>query len=179
MNLRNRLQPRRRPAHDPDQPPPRLGFVPRPKRLDLTTCQSLLVEKHLAIKQPVPELGNGLLDGEVLLDKQRLAGRQVETLRPRDEPKARGGLIRIVGRATSRLEAITEVHEEQEAAEASELARRLSFDDSPEGEQLRQYQMYCGRSMLRAFDTLLKNRKAGDGPQPATHTPSTDRSHPI
>ena len=64
-------------------------------------------------------------------------------------------LLGIVDRATSRLEAGVELHEERAEANAAELANRLSFDASEDGERLRRFQMYCGRSLFRAVDALM------------------------
>jgi hypothetical protein len=74
------------------------------------------------------------------------------------DTKARRVLRGIVDRATSRLEAIAEACQQQEAAGAAEQADRLSFDDSDSGERLRRLQMYCGRSFYRMLDVLLKIR---------------------
>ena len=37
-----------------------------------------------------------------------------------------------------------------------------AFDDSPEGERLRRFDLACGRGMARSLDSLLKlRRRAG------------------
>src|SRR5262249_32959104 len=60
-----------------------------------------------------------------------------------DRPEARSVFMVIVDGVISELEAILEVQEECEAADAAKLADRLSFDESEEGEQLRRFQMSC------------------------------------
>jgi hypothetical protein len=107
------------------------------------------------------EFSHAPLGGEVVIDQQRLAGRRVESLRPRDESEARRVLLGIIDRATSQLEAEVALHEERDLADAAELANRLSFDASEDGERLRRFQMYCGRSLFRAIDALMKDRRAG------------------
>jgi hypothetical protein len=39
-------------------------------------------------------------------------------------------------------------------------ADRLAFDDSPEGERLRRFDLACGRGLARSLDSLLKLRRA-------------------
>ena len=92
-------------------------------------------------------------------------------------PEAGRQLVGIVDRATSRLEAIAQLHQQREAAEAAELADRLSFDESNGGERLRRLQMYCGRSFLRMLDVLLKMRRPGE----ASPTPTArfQRAEPV
>jgi hypothetical protein len=77
-----------------------------------------------------------------------------------DDSEAQRVLLGIVDWATSRLEAIAAARHEQEAADAAELANRLSFDDSDGGERLRRLQMYHGRSFFRMLDILLKIRSS-------------------
>jgi hypothetical protein len=72
----------------------------------------------------------------------------------------------LEGRATARLEALLEVHDQRAAADAAQQAARLSFDPSIEGERLRRYQLACNRSLLRTLDTLLAIRRTGDSPEP-------------
>jgi hypothetical protein len=111
---------------------------------------------------PFAELWHELLDSEVIFYKQRLAGRRLESLQPRDQPEARRALTGIVDRATSRLATMAQIHLEREAAAAAQQADRLAFDDSDQGERLRRLQMYCGRSFLRMLDLLLKIRPPGE-----------------
>jgi hypothetical protein len=46
--------------------------------------------------------------------------------------------------------------------DAASAADRASWDDSPEGERLRRYEITCSRTWLRLFDLLVKTRRAGE-----------------
>jgi hypothetical protein len=46
--------------------------------------------------------------------------------------------------------------------DAASAADRASWDDSPEGERLRRYEITCSRTWLRMFELLLKTRSAGE-----------------
>jgi hypothetical protein len=105
------------------------------------------------------ELLGELTKEEARAYRRRLEGRQVDRLRPKDPVAARATLRAIVEKATTRLEAKLEVHEARAALEAAEAVDRLCFDDSPEGERLRRFQLASQRALLRTVDSLLKLRR--------------------
>jgi hypothetical protein len=105
------------------------------------------------------ELMGELTGEEAAAYRRRLEGRQVDRLRPKDPAAARAALQAIVDKATIRLEAKREVHEARAALEAAEAVDRLAFDASPEGEQLRRFQLAGQRALLRTVDALLKLRR--------------------
>jgi hypothetical protein len=106
------------------------------------------------------ELLGELTAEEARAYRHRLEGRRVDQLRPKDPAAARATLRAIVEKATIRLEAKLEVHEAQAALEATEAVDRLSFDDSPEGERLRRFQLASQRALLRTLDALGKLRRS-------------------
>jgi hypothetical protein len=105
------------------------------------------------------ELLGELTRDEARAYRHRLEGRRVDQLRPKDPAEARATLLAIVEKATIRLEAKFEVHQAQAALEAAEAVDRLCFDESPEGERLRRFQLASQRALLRTVDSLLKLRR--------------------
>jgi hypothetical protein len=102
--------------------------------------------------------------------------RRSERLPAPNEAQGRRGLLEIVDLAMSRLIVIGEDHDDRETAEAAERAARLSFDESDEGERLRQYEQSCGRSLLRAIAALLKLRRANSSPVGTLPASTTSQS---
>jgi hypothetical protein len=120
------------------------------------------------------ELLGELTQEEARVYRRRLEGRRVDQLRPQDPAAARATLRAIVEQAVIRLEAKLEVHEARAALEAADAVDRLSFDESPDGERLRRFQLAGQRALLRTADTLLKLRRqesvppiGGDPAEPA------------
>jgi hypothetical protein len=125
-----------------------LGRQPR-DAADAPLVATLLLASHVIDPQQedaFAEVLDDVLDGERIVYKRWLAGRGVETFRPRDEPEARRTLIEIVDRATSSLKTAARLHQERETAGAAEQADRLSFDESDAGERLRRLTMDHSRS---------------------------------
>ena len=77
-------------------------------------------------------------------------------------PQAREALAGIIDRATERWTLKAEAHRERARAKAALAPDLLAFDDSPEGERLRRYELACGRAMSRSLDKMLKLRSAPD-----------------
>jgi hypothetical protein len=125
-------------------------------------------------KDPFAELRSELTSDERRAYQRRLVGRRVEELRPQDQAQARAKLLALVDRASSRLDGLLKVHEQQAAANAAQEAARLSFDASPDGERLRRYQLSCGRSFFRAVDTFLKVRQTSEDPVEPTPAERAD-----
>ncbi len=71
-------------------------------------------------------------------------------------------LMEIVGLATEQLQMKMEVLSQIAELDAASAADRASWDDSPEGERLRRYEITCSRTWLRMFELLLKTRSAGE-----------------
>ena len=110
---------------------------------------------------PFQEILNDLSDDEVPTYKNHLKQRQYGALAPKAAAAARKTLLEIVDRTTERLREKAEVHRRLAELDAVSAADRLSWDDTPEGERLRRYELTCERTWMRMFDLLLKTRQKG------------------
>jgi hypothetical protein len=128
-------------------------------------CQA--IESRTSI--PIPEIWNELRKYERKQYAERLVGRGIEKLRPTDAAAARQVLFGIIDRATAQIALKVEAHRVRAKINDSLAADRLAFDDSPEAERLRRFDLACGRGLARSLDSLLKLRRAPepvDGPSP-------------
>jgi hypothetical protein len=94
-------------------------------------------------------------------------GRGIEKLRPTDAAAARQVLFGIIDRATAQIALKVDAHRVRAEINDSLAADGLAFDDSPEAERLRRFDLACGRGLARSLDSLLKLRRAPepvDGP---------------
>ena len=110
---------------------------------------------------PFQEILNDLSDDEVPTYKNHLKQRQYGALAPKDAAVARQTLLEIVDRTTERLQEKAEMFRHLAEIDAVSAADRLSWDDTPEGERLRRYELTCERTWMRMFDLLLKTRQKG------------------
>ena len=106
------------------------------------------------------EIWNELRPDERHVARQRFAGRRLEWLPLRDRTEAREALLQIVDRAVSRLATKADVHRRRAERDVASAPNRLAFDDSSEGERLRNYESSCNRALTRTIDTLFKVCKA-------------------
>src|SRR5262249_22139915 len=106
------------------------------------------------------DVGDELPQAEVKAGTRRLAGGEMEALRPPNATAARGSLREIVDRTTSRLEAIALAHRERTVADGADPAGPMTFDISLEGERLRRYELACGRSLRKTLELVLALRRA-------------------
>ena len=90
---------------------------------------------------------------------QNAADRQLGSLKPENATKAREVLLGIIERATERLTLKADAHRVRAEVQAELAADFLAFDDSPEGERLRRYELAHGRGVARALDLLQKHRR--------------------
>jgi hypothetical protein len=72
-------------------------------------------------------------------------------------------LITLVDQNIERLNAKLEVHEENADAHAEQTLARLSFDPSPEGEALRNYQIKCTNALFRGMANYRKYKAKPSG----------------
>jgi hypothetical protein len=108
----------------------------------------------------IPEIWNELREYERKPYAQRLIGRGIEKLRPTDAAATRQALYAIIDRATAQIAKRAEAHRVRAEINDSLAADRLAFDDSPEAERLRRFDLACGRGLARSLDSLLKLRRA-------------------
>ena len=72
---------------------------------------------------------------------------------------AKAALLELVSEQEERLEALLAEHLERESAADPDA---LGFQDTPEGERLRRYQMACDRALLRILEALRKRHREAD-----------------
>ena len=109
---------------------------------------------------PIPEIWNELREYERMPYAQRLIGRGIQKLSPKDAAAVRQALYAIIDHATAQIAAKAEVHRMRAEINDSLAVDRLAFDDSPEAERLRRFDLACGRGLARSLDSLLKLRRA-------------------
>ena len=112
------------------------------------------------------ELRSELFDDEMIAYKDRLTGRRLESF-GKDETRARQALLEIVDRATEVINARLDLHRQRADLDAALAADRVSFDDSPEGDRLRRYELSANRVMLRNLDEFFKVRRETEDSEPA------------
>jgi hypothetical protein len=119
-------------------------------------CQAIEFRSGIEI----PEIWNELREFERKPYAQRLLGRGIEKLRPKDAADARQALYAIIDRATAQIAVKAAAHRVRAEINDSLAGDRLLFDDSPEGERLRRFDLACGRGVVRSLDSLIKLRCA-------------------
>ena len=82
--------------------------------------------------------------------------------RPADAAGAVKFFERLMDEQVARLEELLELHEEIAGDDATELADRVSSDDSVAGERRRRQQAALGRELRQTIEWLLKTQKAGN-----------------
>ena len=108
----------------------------------------------------IPEIWYELRKFERKPYAERLIGRGIEKLTPKDPAAARQALYAIIDRATAQIALKAEAHRVRAEINDALTADRLLFDDSPEAERLRRFDLACGRGLARSLDSLIKLRRA-------------------
>jgi hypothetical protein len=78
-----------------------------------------------------------------------------------DKPQERAKLLAIIEQAIADVQEKLVLAQAREAREAAIRAGCLGFDDSPEGERLRRYELAAHRKFVRSLDSFMKVRKEG------------------
>ena len=133
--------------------------------LDNIDVARLYLASHVLLNQggePFQDIIDELSPAEAPSFRQSLQSRRYNALAPKDAAAARQALLEIVDLATEQLQMKMEVLSQIAELDAASAADRASWDDSPEGERLRRYEITCSRTWLRLFDLLLKARSAGE-----------------
>ncbi|HEX3446838.1 MAG TPA: hypothetical protein VHS97_01215, partial [Isosphaeraceae bacterium] len=104
------------------------------------------------------EIAKEMTDSDLREFLQNAADREFELLKPDNASSAREALLGIIERATERLTLKAHAHRERAEVKAELAADILAFDDSPEGECLRRYELAHGRGVARAIDLRRKHR---------------------
>jgi hypothetical protein len=133
--------------------------------LDNIDVARLYLASHALLNQggePFQDIIDELSLAEAPSFRQSLQSRRYELLAPKDAAAARQALMEIVDLATEQLQMKMDKLSQIAELDAASAADRASWDDSPEGERLRRYEITCSRTWLRMFDLLLKARRAGE-----------------
>ena len=133
--------------------------------LDNIDVARLYLASHVLLNQggePFQDIIDELSPAEAPSFRQTLRLRRYEALAPQDAAAARQALMEIVDLATEQLQMKMEVLSQIAELDAASAGDRASWDDTPEGERLRRYEITCSRSWLRLFNLLLKARSAGE-----------------
>ena len=134
-------------------------------RLTIDDVARIYLASHVLLNeegQPFQEILNELTPEERPRYEHYLQMRGYDRLAPKDAAAARLMLLEIVDRATEELEDKAGVFRELEEINLQYAGHRLSWDDTPEGERLRRYELTCKRARSRMFDLLLKIRSTAD-----------------
>ena len=129
---------------------------------DFGDVAGVYLASHTLLNQggrPFQEILNELSPEEVTTYEDFLKLRQCEALAPKDAAAARKMLLDIVEKAVAVLEDKAEVYRELEEIHLRTAGHRLSWDDTPEGERLRRYELTCKRAWSKMFDLFLKTRQ--------------------
>jgi hypothetical protein len=102
----------------------------------------------------IPELWKELRDSEKTAYAERLRGRGIDRLAPRDAAAARQVLFDVVDRETAQINVKAEAHRHRAEIVDALTADCLLFDDSPEGERLWRYELATGRAKARSLNEL-------------------------
>jgi hypothetical protein len=132
--------------------------------IDDIDVAEIYVASHVLLNQeggPFQDILNELEPEQVPVYQHYFKLREYESLAPKDAAAAKEFLYEVVVRECMRLR--------QKADVLRDLAERLapynadlrSWDDTPEGERLRRYELTCKRAWSRTFDLLLKVRTTG------------------
>jgi hypothetical protein len=95
---------------------------------------------------------------------QRLRG-QHGLLNSHDKAQERATLVSVIDKVIAGVKEKLALAEAREVKDAAIEADCLAFDDSPEGERLRRYELAAHRKFLRTIDAFTKLRKAGFEPE--------------
>jgi hypothetical protein len=110
---------------------------------------------------PFQEILDELPPEQTCVYAKFLKMRGYETCMPENCAAAKQMLLDIIDRAVEPLEQKADQLAEIAEQLAPCAADRLSWDDTPDGERLRRYEMRCSSTWFRLFDLLFKVRNDG------------------
>ncbi len=105
------------------------------------------------------EIATEMTESDIRKFRHNAADRQLNLLKPENATKARDALLGIIECATEHLTSKADAHRVRAELQAALAANLLAFDDSPEGERLRRYELSHGRGVVRALDSLQKHHR--------------------
>jgi hypothetical protein len=108
----------------------------------------------------IPEIWKELGISEKKRYAERLRGRGVDRLVPEDPAAALQLLFGLIDHATAQIKVKAEEHRRRAEIVDALAAECLLFDDSPEGERLRRYELANGRAKARALNELRMRQRS-------------------
>ena len=108
-------------------------------------------------KQDFKDIAEELFAEQAKIFVERVQGRLVPGLRPRDPEEGKAALLEIIAEEEERLEALLAEH-----LERTNSIVDTGFDAGDECERLRRYQASCDRGLLRVLEALRKRRAQAD-----------------
>ena len=105
------------------------------------------------------EIATELAGRDIKRFRNSAAARELDSLKPEDAAKAREALVGIIERATERLTKTAEAHRERARVMAALAPDILAFDDTPDGERLRRFDLASGRGLARSLGELRRHRR--------------------
>jgi hypothetical protein len=132
--------------------------------IDSTDVARVYIASHVLLNEggtAFQEILNELSADEVPTFERFWKLRNYPRLAPQDAAAARAMLREIVDRATTALEGKFGVWRELAELDAQSATNGATWDDTPEGERLRRYELTCKRAWQRTFELLLKIRQTG------------------
>ena len=140
------------------------GFHPI-DTIDYTEAAEVYLACHVLSNdggEPFQEILNELSADERPIFERYWKRRKYAGLAPADASAAREMLLMLIDRAVLDLEAKAEALRQIAEVDAEHAVDRLRWDDTPEGEKLRRYDLSCKRLWLRMSEMLLKARQNGE-----------------
>ena len=108
---------------------------------------------------PFDDLKSDLATLDLEAFATRMQSRWPRALDASDVAGARRVLFDLVDRNLERLEAKLEAYRSVAGEQAASMAGRLAFDQSPDGERLRRFELACQRRKQRCQDAFWKYRR--------------------
>jgi hypothetical protein len=115
---------------------------------------------------------------ELAMFKQRVQDRGAERKKPTSPEAGKAALLALVEQTMARLVGRLIGHRERRAFQKAVQADLLAFDDSPEGELMRRYQLAKGRELHRILATYYKVRREAHSCDQASVIGEPDGSAP-
>jgi len=116
-------------------------------------------------ESPFDDLKSDITTTALIRYRKDVKARWPDLVSTKDKARCRQILIDLADQNIERLNANLELHDASADANAERTVARLSFDQSPEGELIRAYEMKCVSAFFRAIETFRKyqGKKKAEG----------------
>ncbi len=142
-----------------------LGLQPVEANQDLRLGQVFVASHALnpTGKTEFDDLLSDMDESQRVRYRKAVRARWPDLFRDREKEEWKQMLLSLVDENIERLNAQLAVHEENADENAERTISRLSFDPSPEGEALRNYQIRCTNALFRGMANYRKHRSGTSG----------------